>query len=191
MAPRLILVAHAAIPATRRGAFPVDGSAASDDVDVAGIEPVILRAAGRLSAPEARCRRTAQALGWDVEVEPGLADLDVGRWAGRDLADLMGTEPAALHAWTTEVGAAPHGGESLLDLIARVGAVLDGRTWPDGATALVVAPSVVRAAVAHLLGGLPSLMFGIDIAPLSATELTGHGGRWKLRSLQPWPAWVR
>ena len=89
-----------------------------------------------------------------------------------------------------DVTAAPHGGESLVDLIARVGAAVDGRTWPDGPSVLVVSPLVVRALIVHLLGAPATLMLGIDIEPLSLAELTGHGGRWKLRRLQPWPTWA-
>ena len=185
MAPRLLLVAHAATPATRHGAFPLDEHVERPDQ----LRPVALRAAGWLSGPETRCRQTAAAFGWPTVVEPGLADLDAGQWAGRGLTELMSAEPESLLAWMSDVDAAPPGGESLVQLISRVGAVLDGRSWPDGLSVVVVAPLVIRAAVVHLLGAPATLVHRIDVEPLSATELTGHGGRWKLRTLQPWPTW--
>ena len=185
MAPRIVFLAHAATPATRRGAFPTD-----EGIDPRhGILDAPLRAARWLAGPELRCRQTAEALGWPVTVEPGMADLNAGRWAGADLGALMTTEPAAVHAWMTDVDALPHGGESLGDLIVRVGEWHDAQTWPDGRSVLVISPLVIRAALVHLLGAPSSLLFAVDIEPLSATVLTGHDGRWKLRALLPWGTW--
>ena len=60
-------------------------------------------------------------------------------------------------AWMTDVTAAPHGGESLQDLISRVGGALDGgalggRPWPDGLSVVVAAPLVIRAAIGSSAG---------------------------------------
>jgi broad specificity phosphatase PhoE len=190
MAARLMLVAHAATAATERAAFPVDEA-------VEGLEnigPVQLRAGMWLSGPELRCRQTAGALGRPPTVVDGFADLDAGRGAGADLPGLMAAEPESVMAWMTEVTAAPHGGESLQDLVTRVGGALaggalGGRPWPDGLSVIVAAPLVIRAALVHLLAAPSSFLFGVDIEPLSATHVTGHGGRWKLRALQPWGSW--
>ena len=179
MAPRLVLIAHAATDATRRGAFPID-EAVERPADIAGVE---LRAAQYLSGPELRCTQTAAALGWRPTVIPELAELDAGDWVGRDLGDLFATEPDAVQRWMTDPVAKPPGGESLLDLVRRVGDVLDGLDWPDGRTVIVTTPLVIRAAITHLLQA--QLLFAIDIEPLSASTLTGHGGRWKLRALLP------
>lgn len=183
MAPRITLVAHAATAATRRGAFPVD-----DDIEPdRQIPPAPLRAAAWLSGPERRCTQTAAALGWTPTVVPGLADLDAGRWTGRDLGELFAAEPHAVQQWMTDPDMPPPGGESLTALVERIGVVLDGQDWPDGRTLLVTSPLVVRAAISHLLRA--PLLYSIDIEPLSATTLTGHRGSWKLRALQPWPSW--
>jgi broad specificity phosphatase PhoE len=190
MAARLMLVAHAPTSATRRAAFPVDEG-------IEGLESigaVQFRAGIWLSGPELRCRQTATALGREPTVVDGFADLDAGRWAGADLGGLMTAEPESVMAWMTDVGAAPHGGESLQDLIERVGIALDGaalagRPWPDGLSVVVAAPLVIRAALVHLLAAPSSLLFAVDIEPLSATLLTGHRDRWKLRSLLPWGRW--
>jgi broad specificity phosphatase PhoE len=183
MAPRIVLVAHAATVATRRGAFPVN-EAIERPADIA---PVQLRAAQWLSGPELRCTQTAAALGWASTVVPGLAELDAGRWAGRDLGELFATEPEAVQRWLTVPDTKPPSGESLTDLVRRVGGVLDGQDLPDGRTVLVTTPLVIRAAITHLLHA--PLLFAIDIEPLSATVLTGHGGRWKLRALMPKGTW--
>jgi len=183
MAARLVLVAHAATAATRRGTFPI-GEAVERPADIARVE---LRAAQVLSGPELRCTQTATALGWRPTVIPELADLDAGEWAGRDLGDLFATEPDAVQRWMTDPAAEPPGGESLMDLVRRVGELLDGLNWPDGRTVMVTTPLVIRAAITHLLRA--QLLFAIDIEPLSATMLTGHAGRWKLRALVPRAAW--
>jgi broad specificity phosphatase PhoE len=191
-----MLIAHAATAATKRGAFPVD-----EAVDrLEAIAPVQLRAGMWLSGPELRCRQTAAALGFQPKLIAGFADLDAGRWAGADLGELMAAEPESMMAWMTDVDSAPHGGESLQDLIKRVGATLDRgppdggaldrAPWPDGLTVVVAAPLVIRAAVVHLLAAPSSLLFGVDVEPLSATHVTGHGGRWKLRALLPWGRWI-
>jgi len=186
MAPRIVLIAHAATAATRLGAFPADEGIERP----ADISAVPLRAAQVLTGPELRCRQTADALGWSAPVASGLADLDAGRWSGADLGELLAAEPAAVMGWMTDPDANPHGGESLADVVRRVGVVLDGTAWPDGRSLLVTAPLVIRAAIVHLLKAPGSLMFGVDIEPLSATVLTGHGGRWKLRALLPWGSWT-
>ena len=190
MAPRLMLVAHAATSATRRAAFPTDEAIEG----LQDIGPTQLRAGLWLSGPELRCRQSASALGRSPIVVDGFADLDAGRWAGAELSELMAEEPAAVLSWMSDVTAAPHGGESLQDLITRVGEALDrsamdGLPWPDGLSVVVAAPLVIRAALVHLLAAPSALLFALDIEPLSATLVTGHRDRWKLRALLPWGRW--
>ncbi|WBB60099.1 histidine phosphatase family protein [Streptomyces sp. WMMC500] len=82
------------------------------------------------AAPSVRCRQTADALGLAAEPEAELADWDLGRWRGRVLEELAATEGEAVRAWLTDPAAAPHGGESLLQLRGRVGVWLDALTGP-------------------------------------------------------------
>jgi len=190
MAARLMLIAHAATSATRRAAFPLD-----EHIDRPGdVRPAGVRAVRYLSGPELRCRETAALLGWEPEPMGWFADLDAGRWAGADLGELMASEPESVMAWMTDPTAAPHGGESLRELITRVGEELEagpggGAPWPDGLSVILAAPLVIRAALVHLLAAPSSLLFGVDIEPLSATHVSGHAGRWKLRALLPWGRW--
>jgi broad specificity phosphatase PhoE len=184
MATRLMLVAHAPTAATRAGAFPADEVIAAD-----AVEPVALRSVSVFTGPERRCRQTASGLGWAAAVDPGLADLDAGRWRGRTLDALLTDDPEGLAAWLTDPSAAPPGGESLVGLISRVGGALDGRAWPDGRSVLVVSPLVVRAALVHLLRAPASLTFGFDVGPLTSVTVSGQGGRWVLQSILPWRSW--
>ncbi|GAA3041478.1 hypothetical protein GCM10020229_60790 [Kitasatospora albolonga] len=111
----------------------------------------------------------------------------MGRWRGRTLEELTTTEPAALAQWLADPEAAPHGGEPLTALCARVADWLDALagTHPDGRVLAVAEPELVRAAALHTLGAPPASFWRIDVAPLTATELSGRTGRWNLRCGRP------
>ncbi|MFJ9028225.1 histidine phosphatase family protein [Streptomyces sp. NPDC102274] len=159
-------------------------------------------------SPSPRCRRTAEALGLDAESLPALAPCAMGRWQGRTLDELAAAEPDALASWLSDPAAAPHGGESLLALLARAAHWLDtlregapGGDAPggdargdgapgDGGTAggrviAVAEPDIVRACVVHALGATPAAFWRIDVRPLTVTELSGRAGRWNLLSGRP------
>ncbi|RAJ47219.1 broad specificity phosphatase PhoE [Kitasatospora sp. SolWspMP-SS2h] len=135
-----------------------------------------------LSAPSPRCRQTAGALGLVPDaVEPALADLDAGAWRGRPLAELAAAEPRALAAWLSDPDFAPPGGESVTALLARVGRWLDALPADTGRLLAVAEPAVVRAAVVHALALPPAAFWRLDVAPLTATHLSGRAARWNLR----------
>jgi broad specificity phosphatase PhoE len=185
VAARLMLVTHAPTAATRIGAFPGDDAVSAEDLP----SPVTMRSTQVLVGPERRCRQTAQALGWSGAVEPRLADLDTGSWRGRTLDSLLADSAEALSCWLADPSVAPHGGESLTELIFRIGTTLADRAWPDGRSVLVVSPLVVRAALVHLLAAPASLIFAFDVGPLTAVTVSGHGGRWVLQAILPWRRW--
>jgi broad specificity phosphatase PhoE len=109
--------------------------------------------------------------------------LDFSRWAGRELAEVGQSEPEGLNRWLSDPAAAPHGGESLADLVRRVGALCDGQDWPQGRSALVVTSLVARAAAVHALGVGPAAIFRLDLAPLSRVGVSGQAGSWRLQQL--------
>ncbi|MFD5270310.1 histidine phosphatase family protein [Streptomyces sp. NPDC058335] len=134
------------------------------------------------TAPSERCRRTAQALGWDVPVvEPSLRDLDMGDWRGRTLDEVAAGDGAGLAAWMTDPAAAPHGGESVSDACGRVAAWLDTLSPDAGRVLAVVEQAVARAAVLRALDAPLSSFWRVDVPPLSVVRLTGRSGRWNLR----------
>ncbi|MGH4030639.1 histidine phosphatase family protein [Actinomycetota bacterium Odt1-20B] len=136
----------------------------------------------RYCSPTPRSRATGDALGFAPLAQPALRDCDMGRWRGLTLAEVTAREPAAVDAWLGDPRSAPHGGESLLGFISRVGGWLDTRPVGDGSRVLAVAePAVVRAALVYALKAPPSSYWNIDVRPLAAVSLTGHGGRWNLR----------
>ncbi|MEU0341156.1 histidine phosphatase family protein [Streptomyces bobili] len=134
------------------------------------------------TAPSERCRRTAQALGWDAPVvEPSLRDLDLGDWRGRTLDEVASSDSAGLAAWMTDPAAAPHGGESVAEACGRVAAWLDALPPDAGRVLTVVEQAVARAAVLRALDAPLSSFWRVDVPPLCAVRLTGRSGRWNLR----------
>ncbi|AZK97246.1 histidine phosphatase family protein [Streptomyces tsukubensis] len=185
MTTRVLLLTAAVTAAARAVRFdsgaPLDEAGRAAALAAAGRTP---RAARVLTAPSRRCRETAAALGLGAEhqVEAAIADWDLGRWEGRGLAELTGSDPAAVGAWLTDPAAAPHGGESLLALRDRVGgwlAELAGR--PPERILAIAEPAVVRAAVVHALALPPEAFWRLDVPALTVTELSGREGRWNLR----------
>jgi broad specificity phosphatase PhoE len=136
----------------------------------------------RYCSPTPRSRATGDGLGYAPLVQLALRDCDMGRWRGFTLGEAMAREPEAVDAWLSDPRSAPHGGESLMSFIARVGAWLDTRPADDGSRIVAVAePSVVRAALVYALKAQPTSYWNIDVRPLSTATLTGHNGRWNLR----------
>ncbi|MBO7937983.1 MULTISPECIES: histidine phosphatase family protein [Streptomyces] len=161
---------------------PLD-QAGWEEVQRAAPELLPLAAAElRYCSPTPRSRATGDALGFAPLVQPALRDCDMGRWRGFTLGEAMAREPESVDAWLADPHATPHGGESLLDFITRVGGWLDTRPVEDGGRIVAVAePSVIRAALVYALKAPPSSYWNIDVRPLSTTTVTGLRGRWNLR----------
>jgi broad specificity phosphatase PhoE len=182
---RVMLISPALNAALREARF--DGDA---PLDASGVRRARAAAAAvpaadrRVHGSDERCTGTAKALGLRSEPEPALRGWDLGRWRGQRLAQVSQDEPEAVSAWLSDPSAAPHDGESLLDLHARVGGWLDslhGEGAEDGGVLAVVEPAAVRAAIVHALGLPPQAFWRLDVAPLTLTELSGRSGRWNLR----------
>lgn len=134
----------------------------------------------RYCSPSLRSRQSGDVLGLAPLVQPGLRDCDMGRWRGRRLDEVMAAEPAAVDGWLTNPVVTPHGGESLLGFVARVGGWLDTRPG-DGASIVAVAdPGVVRAAVVYALNAPPTTFWRIDVQPFSQVAIVGQAGSWTL-----------
>ncbi len=183
MARRLTLICHGATAATRAGAF-------SDDEP---LEAKALAAARALSdhggrvdralvSPALRARQTAHAMGLVAVEDAELRDWDVGTWRGRSLAMLQAEAPDALAAWRSDPSAAPHGGESLTRLLARVAEWLGHVDTAAGHVVAVTHAAVVRAVVLAALEAPAAAFWHLDVVPLSRTDLRTDGRRWTLRT---------
>jgi broad specificity phosphatase PhoE len=138
----------------------------------------INRGIRQLAGPEERVRQTAQLLGLHATTEPRLADLGCGAWRGQTL---RAVGPADLEMWLTDPARAPHGGESIVDLIERVAGWLASLTHDASPTVAVTHPAVIRAAILGALDMPPKSFWRIDIAPVSRTVLHFRKGNWTLR----------
>jgi len=183
---QLLLISHAVTNAVRVASFPTDEPIQAVDFTeaitaVENIGPIDKFWTG----PERRTRETAANLHLPLPavVEPILADCDYGKWKGRRFADIDAEEPDALANWVSDPDAAPHGGESLLDLFTRVIPWLDELVNAEGRFVAVSHPPVIRAAILHALGAPHRTFWRINVEPLCFADLRANNGQWTLRSL--------
>lgn len=179
MTARLRLLCHAATAATRASAFaddePVDGR---EQERIARL--TLPRVDLVQTSPSRAARDTAALLGLDSSVAPLLADLDAGRWRGSAFAAVVAEEPDAVAAWTTDPASAPHGGESIVALVARAGAFMDSAASHRRLLGITHA-AVLRAAIVHVVGAPAQAFWAIDAGPLGFADFSHDGRRWRLR----------
>ena len=175
-----MLVRHASTAAVRAAAFGAD-----EPLDEAGrvaagrLARRLPRAGEVLVAPTRRARETAECAGLTVSAEePALLECDFGSWSGRTLSEVAESDPEGVRAWLAEPDSAPHGGETLTALLARVAAWLDGQAGRERTAIAITHGGVVKAAVVGALGAPPAAFWRIDVAPGAITELHAHDGRW-------------
>jgi broad specificity phosphatase PhoE len=181
---RLTLLRHAATTATRRAGFPDDEP----------LEPSAARLARDLasrlgsydavwSGPARSALETMAALGLSATCSRDLDDLDAGAWRGRTIAEIGQSDPDGLAAWMADPAASPPGGESTLEVLARVQRWMDDRSG-EGRRILAITHSIViRAAVVRALLAPPLAVWRVDVAPLSRTVLHSDGDHWTIRTV--------
>jgi broad specificity phosphatase PhoE len=180
---RLTLISHAATRAQHRAAFQVvdEPVGESEMAEIAALGWSAPRAQQVCSGPERRVQETAEALGLSATVVTELRDCDYGKWSGRELGEVQSGEPERVLTWLTDATAAPHGGESIVALVDRVGRWLEEQRG-TGHIIAVTHPAVIRAAIVCALEAPLQAFWRIDIAPLSLTDLRFNGRVWTLRS---------
>lgn len=183
MATSLLLLCAGATALSRSGGFSGPG----DALDPAGLRDAAAchlparfgRAA--MSSPAVSARETAAAMGLAGGVEPALADINHGAWAGLAFA---GLDEAALGQWLADPTRGAPGGESMAAVQARVGAWLGDIAQAQRAVCAITHAVPIRAALAVALGLPLQATLAIDVAPLSRTMLS-FNGRWRLQALIP------
>ena len=176
---RLALVSHASTEAMRLARFPADEPLNATGQRAAAKCPPP-QADRALVAPESRTAKTAGALGLSARTDNALRDLDTGQWCGRAMGDVP---PERLAVWLSDPAAAPHGGESIAELIARVRDWMMALTADTAPVVAVTHPAVVRAAILVTLYAPAQSFWRLDIPPLSIVRLHWRSGNWTLR----WP----
>jgi broad specificity phosphatase PhoE len=185
VASRVTFVCHGSTAATRGTAFsldePLEPAAAAAAAALAG--QLRLPAGGQArTSPALRCRQTAEQLGLPATVDAGLADWDLGTWAGRTLDELSAEAPGLVQVWLTDPGFAPPGGEPLRRVLERVAGWLEAADDRPSRVIAVTHPAVVRSAIMHTLRAPDDSFWRVDVPPLAVVEIRGRPGRWSLRT---------
>ena len=188
MSLRLTFIAHGATKATRAALFPCDEPLeAAGIAKAAALAPRIGRADATWTSPALRAVQTAEALSLAATIDPLLADIDLGNWSGKSLAELEAADAPGLAKWMEDPSAAPHGGESVTHLLTRITGWLDKTAVDEDRIIAVTHASVIRAAAIVTLDANPKSFWRMDIAPLSFSRFHARGGRWTLHSLNAGP----
>lgn len=183
---RVVLLCHAETDAVRDAAFADDEPLNARGMDTAADAASRLPAAGEVRCAESTCCvQTAKALGLQPVGEPALAGCDYGVWRGRSLEQVQTSEPHALARWLTDPSAAPHHGESIEELVHRIGRWLDGLAERREPLLAIADSSAIRAAIVHAMRVDAEAFWRVDVAPLGLTVLSGRSGHWTLRSTGP------
>jgi len=179
---RLTLISHAPTLATKRASFSLDEPLIEGESEkISAVGWTAPRAQHVWCGPEKRTRQTAEALGLKPSVVIELADIDYGSWRGKQIEDVQTIDPEGLADWLTDPSAAPHGGESLVQLIARVESWMASQT-STGHVVAVTHPAIIRAVILCALQAPASSFWRVEIAPLSVTDFRYNGRFWTVRS---------
>jgi broad specificity phosphatase PhoE len=130
------------------------------------------------SAPERRARQTAEAFGLDAEISPMLRDCNFGCWAGKTLRNVEREDPLGLAAWIADPSVAPHGGESILDVMRRTVDWLDKHCPQRGRVAVISHSTVIRCAILSAIGGSSRSFWNLNVSPLATVDMSCDGRRW-------------
>lgn len=143
----------------------------------------ILAAAGRAATPD---------------VEPDFAEQNFGDWQGKTYAEIGAfghvSGPNGHKLWLTAATVTPPGGESFVDVLARVGAAIErvGAAHAGRDLIVVAHGGTIRAALGHALGLSPEAALAFQVANCSLTRIdriagpgAGHG--WRVATVNQMP----
>lgn len=135
-----------------------------------------------IASPVRRTRESAEIvaerLGREVELEPGFAEMEFGRWDGMTFAEVADQHQDELDAWLGSLEVAPGGGESFRQVEERVLAGLDRVLEAHAGRTVVVVSHVtpIKTLVAHALGAPLEAVYRMELTPASVTVLSFFGG---------------
>jgi broad specificity phosphatase PhoE len=166
-----------------------DISLASQSAQYRALARRLPRPARWLVTPLSRTVRTAEAIfgaGYppcEAGIEPGLIEQDLGAWQGLAHADLPALLASPAHAfWPLGASETPPGGESMAQVVARVGATIEQlASRYHGQDVIAVSHGgAIRAAVAHAMGADAGAALHLAVQNLSLTILERHAEGWRV-----------
>jgi alpha-ribazole phosphatase len=149
-------------------------------------------------SPLSRTSRTARAIfaaGYPparLDVEPDVIEQSLGEWQGLAHADLPERLELGAHAfWPLRAGERPPGGESLIEVVARIGGALDRMAVQHAGEDVVIVShgGAIRAALAHAIGSAPDVVLHFSIQNLSLTRLERHHEGWRVVCVNELPGY--
>jgi broad specificity phosphatase PhoE len=200
---RLFLVRHALVEPSARtvmyGSMDValcDLALRQEAMSYRWLAARLPRDARWVVTPLSRTRATAAAIfaagpaEVPLEVEPDLAEQDLGEWQGLSherFAELLRHPPHPF--WPHAADEKPPGGEAFADVVARVGPVLERLVaeTPNGDIVIIAHGGSIRAAIAHAMGLTPHQALAFSIKNLSLTRLERHGSDWRVAAVNEEP----
>jgi alpha-ribazole phosphatase len=150
-------------------------------------------------SPLSRTHDTARAIeaaGYNLPtpiVEPGLTEQDLGDWQGLPHGALPPLLQEPAHAfWPLGATETPPGGESMTQVVHRVGDALERMATDHAGQDLVVVShgGAIRAALAHATGVGASAALHFSVQNLSLTVLERFAAGWRIVCVnETGPAW--
>ena len=192
---RFWLIRHALVAEASRavlyGCMDVDICEATldrQDIAYRSLAHRLPRDAVWVTSPLRRTQQTAHAIqraGYPqrpTSVEPGLTEQDLGDWQGLAHAQLPELLTSPTHPfWPLAAAETPPGGESMEQVLDRVGHTLEKLADSHGPTDIVCIShgGAIRAAIAHALGvdAHTSLLFSVQNLGLTILERFSTGWR--------------
>jgi ribonuclease H / adenosylcobalamin/alpha-ribazole phosphatase len=116
----------------------------------------------------------AETLSKTVDVEPGFAEMEFGRWDGLTMAEVAERDQPGLEAWFGALETAPHGGESFRQVEERVHSGLDRLLEGHPGRTVVVVSHVnpIKMLVARALDAPLESVFRMELSPASVSVVS-------------------
>ncbi len=130
-----------------------------------------------VASPLQRTRETAQhvadAVGVDVDLEPGVAEAAFGEWDGRSFAEIMEGWQTELQDWLGSTAVAPPGGEAFDAVDERVAEARERILREHAGRTVVVVSHVtpIKMLVKQALDVPTPVIYRMELAPASITTI--------------------
>ncbi len=156
------------------------------------------RPAEWIVTPLSRTRRTAEAIfaaGYPraaLAAEPDLVEQSLGEWQGLAHAELPARLALPAHPFWPHAGTErPPGGESMVEVIGRVGSALEriAAEHREGDLVVVTHGGAIRAAVAHALRIEADSALHLTVQNLSLTRIERTDQGWRVVCVNELPGY--